>query len=76
VVVERLARTGKAGVGERSDGVAMASPRLRPCGPDVDLVVLGGKWVIDQVWCPRPFDLLRPVTDPDFVDEQSLLAAT
>jgi hypothetical protein len=41
----------------------------------VDLVVRGGEPVIDEVWCPRPFDLSRPVTDLHCVDEQALLAA-
>jgi hypothetical protein len=58
-VVERLARLTKQVLSNAQPGLPWLPPSFDARRPVVDLALLAGEWVIDEVSCPRPFDLLK-----------------
>jgi hypothetical protein len=57
-VVERPARLTQV-LSNAQPGLPWLPPSFDARRPDVDLVRLRGEWVIDEVWCPRPFDFSK-----------------
>jgi hypothetical protein len=58
-VVERLARLTKQVLSNAQPGLPWLPPSFDARRPVVDLALLAGELVIDEVSCPRPFDLLK-----------------